>query len=582
MGDKDDADPCPNCGWREGTQPDSPAQLAPRTILVGKYLIGRVLGQGGFGITYLAWDLLLSRKLAIKEYFPREICSRGRDTLTVQALSQKSQQDFQYGLSKFTEEGQNLARFRDYPGIVSLLEYFESNGTAYIVMAYMEGMTLKQYLEEQGGKLDFEATLAILTPVMDALREVHSVGMLHRDISPDNIYLNQDRQVKILDFGATRYAMREQSHGLTVLFKPGYAPFEQYSSGGKQGPWTDVYAVGATFYRALTGKAPSEAPDRMAHDDLILPSAMGIKIPAKSETALLKALAVHWENRFQRIKDLQEAITPLTLIPSPAPQRSNPIWLVVTCVLFATTLAFAGLWYSASASNQRLRLANETLMAEVKTPSATFPADGAQRAQAELDETKAKLVDATQEYRSAQDKLAESGRNLAAVTAERNTLQAGTQELTKNLASAQQQISELQREVELSKHKQPANPGAPPSLSIAYLQLFEWDRLTNTRKGPANQFAAATSRRILCAIGGPNPTQGSQPFSGQIAIAFIGPNGATKIKVPLPVRTNSSQATWAAMAYWGNDKVGTLEKGNWRIDVSSGSQMLRSSNFTVY
>jgi serine/threonine protein kinase len=298
MRDKDEADLCSECGWREGTPPDSPAQLSPRAVLVEKYLIGRVLGQGGFGITYLAWDLLLNRKLAIKEYFPREICGRARDERTVQPLSQRSRQDFAYGLSKFVEEGQNLARFRDYPGIVSLFDFFEAHGTAYLVMAYMEGMTFKQYLGKQGGKIGFDAALAILIPVMDALREVHRVGMLHRDISPDNIYLNQDRQVKILDFGATRYAMREQSHGLTVLFKPGYAPLEQYSSGGKQGPWTDVYAVGATFYRALSGRAPSEAPDRLAQDDLTPPSRLGISLPSKSESALLKALAVHWESRF--------------------------------------------------------------------------------------------------------------------------------------------------------------------------------------------------------------------------------------------------------------------------------------------
>src|SRR5215831_18061935 len=140
MKDKDDADLCSECGWREGTLPDSSAQLSPRAVLVEKYLIGRVLGQGGFGITYLAWDLLLNRKLAIKEYFPREICGRARDERTVQPLSQRSRRDFAYGLSKFVEEGQNLARFRDYPGIVSLFDFFEANGTAYIVMAYMEGM----------------------------------------------------------------------------------------------------------------------------------------------------------------------------------------------------------------------------------------------------------------------------------------------------------------------------------------------------------------------------------------------------------------------------------------------------------
>src|ERR1700683_144624 len=210
MGEKGDAQVCGLCGWQEGTPPDLPVQLSPRTVLGEKYLLGKVLGQGGFGITYLAWDLLLSRKLAIKEYFPREICGRGRDDLTVQAFSQRSRKDFEYGLAKVVEEGRNLARFRDYPGIVSLLDFFEANGTGYIVMAYMEGMTFKQYLEEQGGKIGFTQALNILNPVMDALREVHRIGMLHRDISPDNIYLNQDRQVKILDFGATRYAMREQ------------------------------------------------------------------------------------------------------------------------------------------------------------------------------------------------------------------------------------------------------------------------------------------------------------------------------------------------------------------------------------
>jgi len=190
MRDKGGAVFCTECGWREGTPSESPAQLSPRTVLVEKYVLGKVLGQGGFGITYLAWDLLLNRKLAIKEYFPREICGRGRDERTVQPLSYGAREDFQYGMSKFVEEGQNLARFRDYPGIVSLLEFFEANGTAYIVMAYMEGMTFKQYLKNQGGKIGFDDARAILNPVMDALREVHRVGMLHRDISPDNIYLN--------------------------------------------------------------------------------------------------------------------------------------------------------------------------------------------------------------------------------------------------------------------------------------------------------------------------------------------------------------------------------------------------------
>jgi serine/threonine protein kinase len=561
MANKGDSDPCPECGWREGTQPESAAQLPARTILLEKYMLGRVLGQGGFGITYLAWDLALSRKLAIKEYFPREICVRARDSISLQPTGQRNREDFEYGLIKFKEEGQNLARFRDYPGIVSLLEYFESNGTAYIVMAYMEGMTFKQYLQEQGGKINFDAALAILTPVMDALREVHSAGMLHRDISPDNIYLNRDQQVKILDFGATRYAMRDQSQGLTVIFKPGYAPFEQYSSGGKQGTWTDVYAVGATFYRALTGNPPAEAPDRMAHDDLVLPSAMGIKMPLESEPALFKALAVHWQNRFQRMEDFQKALT-----PSPPPlivhPRANRVWMIAACVFFATTLTFAGLWLAASSRP------------EPPPP----PAHGRNDAelQAELQQTQAKLDQLNREDQSLKGNLSQSAKSLSAVMTERDALQSRNQELTQSLSAAQGKISDL------LKHGQRGNPNPPPqALSAAYLQLFEWDRLSNTRNGPAVVFRSAQTRRILCAVGGPNPSQGSQPFSGQIAIEFIAPGGATKTKVGLGVHTTSSQATWAAMAYWGNDQAGTLEKGVWRVQVSSGSQVLKSESFVV-
>jgi serine/threonine protein kinase len=353
MGIKGDAQFCGDCGWKDGT-PSEPLQLQPRTVLDRRYLLGRVLGQGGFGITYLGWDLNLNRKLAVKEYFPREVCSRGKDQETVQPLSQRNREAFQYALKKFLDEGRALARFQDHPNVVSMLDYFEGNGTAYIVMAYMDGLTFKQYLEEQGGKIPFDAALNILIFVMDALREVHKAGMLHRDISPDNIYLNKNRQVKILDFGATRYAMREQVQGLTVLFKPGYAPIEQYSSGGKQGPWTDVYALGATFYRAITGQVPTEAPDRLAHDSLVPPSRLGVSIPEKSELALLKALAVHAENRFQTVGDFQSGVLPRkSERPRPAqreprPTKSIPPWLLVTaCLLFLATLGSSALWYSA-------------------------------------------------------------------------------------------------------------------------------------------------------------------------------------------------------------------------------------------
>jgi len=308
MGNKGFADTCRQCGWREGTSAYTPLQLAPRTLLEGRFLLGRALGQGGFGITYLAWDLSLDRKLAIKEYFPLAVSTRAEDHLSVSPLSKKSRPDFEYGLNKFAEEGRHLARFKDSAGIVAMLGFFHANGTAYIVMEYVEGVTFKQYLEQQGGKIPFEAALKVLVLVMDALREVHAAGMLHRDISPDNIYVENNGQIKILDFGATRYAMGEQSQSLSVVLKPGYAPEEQYRRRGHQGPWTDVYASAATFYRAITGQVPPEAPDRLAHDELIPPSRLGVVLPAKSEAALLKALAVRGENRFQNVLEFRNAI----------------------------------------------------------------------------------------------------------------------------------------------------------------------------------------------------------------------------------------------------------------------------------
>lgn len=319
---------CPQCGYFD-RGPENPQQLPPRTILGGKYLIGRALGQGGFGITYLAWDLAENKKLAIKEYFPMQISTRSQDHLTVSPISAKSRQDLDYGLTKFVEEGKALSRFKDHPGVVSMLAFLNANGTAYIVMEYVEGRDLKEYLKQHDGKISFDAALKILLLVMAALEDVHAAGIVHRDISPDNIYVEDNGGVKILDFGATRYALGEQSRSLSVVLKPGYAPEEQYRSRGKQGPWTDIYALGATFYRAITGRVPPESPDRLAEDDLMPPSSMGVEIPPNSEAALLKSLAVKAEHRFQTVAEFREAMLPKLVaqivhrpvVPPPPPLR---------------------------------------------------------------------------------------------------------------------------------------------------------------------------------------------------------------------------------------------------------------------
>lgn len=315
MARKGNAAVCPQCGNSE-RGPENLQQLPPRTILENKYVIGRALGQGGFGITYLAYDLVENRKLAIKEYFPLDISTRSLDHLTVSPISTKNRSALEYGLAKFAEEARALSNFRNHPGVVSFLNFLYANNTAYIVMAYVEGEDLKEYLNHHDGKkIPFESALQIVLLVMAALEDVHRAGIVHRDISPDNIYIETKGGVKILDFGATRQAMGEQSRSLSVVLKPGYAPEEQYRGKGKQGPWTDIYALGATFYRSITGRVPPEALDRLVEDDLLPPSALGIEIPPYAQEALLTALAVKAVDRFQTVTAFRQALVP---------QRSTP------------------------------------------------------------------------------------------------------------------------------------------------------------------------------------------------------------------------------------------------------------------
>ena len=304
--------PCPHCGWRPGLDNEAPF-LPLGTRLDGRYRIGRVLGHGGFGITYLAWDGNLELPLAIKEYLPRDLATRGANGATVSVYSARAE-DFDYGLARFLEEARALARFDRHPGIVGVKNFLRANATGYIVMEYLPGLTLKDYLERKGGRIPYPTALALLMPVMDALRAVHEAGLLHRDIAPDNIRITPGGQVALLDFGAARQATGEQSRSLSVILKPGYAPEEQYRTRGKQGPWTDVYALAATLYRCITGQTPPEALDRAEEDELLAPSRLGIEIPRPAEQALLAALAVKPRERTQDIESflayLEDAAEP--------------------------------------------------------------------------------------------------------------------------------------------------------------------------------------------------------------------------------------------------------------------------------
>ena len=297
-------DPCEHCGWSSENEETSTLHLEPGSILQGKYLIGKALGQGGFGITYLAKDTVLDVKLAIKEYLPQDLASRQMGQDQVSVFSKEGKGYFDDGLQKFLQEAKTLAKFEQHPNIVSVRDYFEANDTAYIVMSYIEGITLKEYVQSKGGKLEVDQAVPIMMPVLDALKAVHNEGILHRDISPDNIFITSTGQVILIDFGAARQSISDKGRSMSILLKPGYTPEEQYRSKGQQGPWTDLYAVGATLYRIITGKMPLESMDRMVEDELEQPSRLVKDISPELEETILKSMAVFGKDRYQTAEEL--------------------------------------------------------------------------------------------------------------------------------------------------------------------------------------------------------------------------------------------------------------------------------------
>jgi len=252
----DRIDLCPLCGYTDEDNHTEVLHLTTGSKLKGTYIIGKVLGYGGFGVTYLAWNPVLEQKVAIKEYLPSEFSTRIPGQTQVTVFRGEKAEQFNDGIEKFVEEANKLAQFRNTDGIVRIYECFEENKTAYIVMEYLDGQTLTKHLE-QTGKLSADEAIRLLTPIIQSLQEVNKQGIIHRDIAPDNIMITKDGQVKLIDFGAARFATTSHSRSLTVIIKPGYSPEEQYRSRGDHGSWTDVYAIGATLYRMVTQKAVS-------------------------------------------------------------------------------------------------------------------------------------------------------------------------------------------------------------------------------------------------------------------------------------------------------------------------------------
>ena len=282
------------------SEPQQHRLALPQGTRIRDFEFHPVLGHGGFGITYLGWNLFLDIPVVIKEYLPVDLATREQDGSVVLQTAQAAA-DFQWGLERFVDEARTLARFQ-HSNIVGFHQYFEAHSTAYIVMDYVEGEDLSAHLERKGTLNEAELK-AILYPLLSALDVIHQADFLHRDIKPGNIVLRDtDGSPVLLDFGAARQAIEAKSRSVTSIVTPGYAPIEQYSSQGHQGPWTDIYALGGVCYRALTGQAPEDATDRM-RDDPLVPVAQQCAGRASQEllSAVDWALSVDEGNRPQRV-----------------------------------------------------------------------------------------------------------------------------------------------------------------------------------------------------------------------------------------------------------------------------------------
>lgn len=350
MKEKHSADEiCPFCGSDPKSADIPPYHLQPFSILAGKYLLGMAIGEGGFGITYIGMDLNLEMRVAIKEYYPNGCAVRNcSESNTVLSYSNSTQEVFEKGREKFINEARLLAKCSNLSEIVSVKDFFRENHTAYIVMEYIEGITLKAYLKQNGDHIPAQKTLQMMKPVICSLSKVHDMNLIHRDISPDNIMICNNGSVKILDFGGARDYIFSNEKSLSIMLKPGYAPEEQYRTHGNQGPWTDVYALCATMYRCITGSVPPESLERAYQESLPPIRSISPDCPPAAASAIEKGMSIYPENRFQSMQELYSALyeSSQSFSDAPEPQkRSKCKGLKIFLVICLFVIAFILVMY---------------------------------------------------------------------------------------------------------------------------------------------------------------------------------------------------------------------------------------------
>lgn len=305
-----DGKQCQICGYHLPETISSRPVLYPNIQLKNRYWIGRLLGAGGFGVTYLAYDNNAHRKCAIKEFFPREFSIREKGDVYVTASDVSTEGDYQHGLDMFLKEAKNLYSLENNSNVVSILDYFRENGTAYLVMELLEGYTLKEIMNRNKEKrLPAEQAIVVLLSTVETLEYVHKQKIIHRDISPENIFWTSKNEIKLIDFGAARgYLERRKGEGggYSIMLKPGFAPIEQYAFDGNQGTWTDVYALAATYYYLVSGEKVPDALNRLYGDKKLIPlSEKCPQISKELSDVIDHALACKYENRIQNMNEFR-------------------------------------------------------------------------------------------------------------------------------------------------------------------------------------------------------------------------------------------------------------------------------------
>ncbi len=336
---------CPRCGFNETALRQASYYLDPGTIIGGRYILGRVLSYGGHTVSYLGMDAQANRKVIVKEYLPSDFSTRSAGEKEVTIYSGDGQIQFERGLTNFLNEANRIQQLQDAEGVARIYDCMAQNDTGYVISEYVEGQTLKEILD-CGKKYPASEAKVFMKKILRGLAQVHKLNIVHCDISPETIMVTASGEIKLLDFGATRYVTTANSKSLSIILKRGYAPEEQYRSHGVRGPWTDVYALGAVMYQMLTGIVPQESVERVLADELKEPSKLGVDIPENTENALMNALNVYREERTPSAEAFLKELNSPEVKRVKTKKRANktgkfPLWAKGVAVCLAA-LAVAG------------------------------------------------------------------------------------------------------------------------------------------------------------------------------------------------------------------------------------------------